>query len=764
MSQSFRRAITAFVYLSVLSTVAFPSPAQAVAPVDIRMSAAPSAVRDSQGATWAPAGRFVGGALSAVNSRPVAGTPDPQLFVYERYGMTAWNIDVPSACYDVTLRAREKYFNAPGRRVFSVRAENRTLVSDLDIYRTVGQNRAIEHTFRIPVTDGRLDLAFSAKVNNAIISAIRVRTAGDLAACGASPSPTPTPTPAPTRTPTPSPAPVPQAPPAAGAAPVGSSAYPIPSGALFVSPKGMDSAAGTSSAPLRTVTGALAKLPTGGTIILRAGTYHESVLIPPGKPVTIQPYPGEAVWFDGSRRVNGFSPVGGAWSAPWDTILDSSPTYTRGAPDNTQPDWRFVSKAHPMAAHPDQVWIDDVPQHQVGSRAQVGPGTFYVDTTSKRLVLGTNPSGNRVEAGVLPSAFSLRAPGTILRGFGIRRYVPSVPDFGAVTAFFPRMTLDNMTVLDGSTAGVGIFAAGSTIRSSTISSHGMIGIQASEADDLTLDRVLVTRNNIEHFNHAPVAGGVKICRSRGVTVRDSKISQNDGIGIWFDESVFDMAVLSNELFDNAGSGVMIELSSKALVAGNTILRSGYDALAIRNSNDVAAWNNTLQGAYRALEVSQDGRRPTNNPSALDARHPKDAAMTWVISDISIRNNVLIGGDKGLMTLGVEDFDRVLDATRQRISTDGNVYAPQSQGAPRWLSAWSRPGTDPYAHTNLADFFRVNGQERTGISFAGRNVIDLSGSLDSIVATTAPTVAHPLPNSVAVALGKPAGTRFLGSGR
>ena len=38
----------------------------------------------------------------------------------------------------------------------------------------------------------------------------------------------------------------------------------------------------------------------------------------------------------------------------------------------------------------------------------------------------------------------------------------------------------------------------------------MLGIHGRFADNLTLDRVLATKNNDEHFNLAPVSGGVKL--------------------------------------------------------------------------------------------------------------------------------------------------------------------------------------------------------------------------------------------------------------
>src|SRR5207302_10179693 len=112
------------------------------------------------------------------------------------------------------------------------------------------------------------------------------------------------------------------------------------SDAIVVSPSGSDTASGTSSAPLRTLAHAVRSAPSGATIVLRAGSYHESVVIPSNKRLTVQAWPGEAVWLDGSVPVTGWTSSGGLWSkSGWDVKFDASPTYTRGAPDNTGANW-----------------------------------------------------------------------------------------------------------------------------------------------------------------------------------------------------------------------------------------------------------------------------------------------------------------------------------------------------------------------------------------------------------------------------------------
>ncbi len=71
---------------------------------------------------------------------------------------------------------------------------------------------------------------------------------------------------------------------------------------FYVSPQGSDSAAGTISAPFRTVNFAATRLSPGDTLYLRGGTYFERVTVSvsgaAGAPIVIQGYPGETAVLD----------------------------------------------------------------------------------------------------------------------------------------------------------------------------------------------------------------------------------------------------------------------------------------------------------------------------------------------------------------------------------------------------------------------------------------------------------------------------------
>lgn len=178
-----------------------------------RMTAGDSAVQDAAGNTYEAATGFSAPVWTASYPQGalVAGTQDQALYRAERTGMKTWSRAVPNGTYDVTLKMREAYWKSAGQRVFDVKAEGATVLSDIDIVKSVGKNTAYDRTFRTQVADGRLDVAFVNKVDRGLVSAVVVTRV--------SPSGMPAPT-----TPAPAPsAPAPTTP--APSAPTSNSAY-----------------------------------------------------------------------------------------------------------------------------------------------------------------------------------------------------------------------------------------------------------------------------------------------------------------------------------------------------------------------------------------------------------------------------------------------------------------------------------------------------------------------------------------------------------
>src|SRR3954468_23274949 len=79
----------------------------------------------------------------------------------------------------------------------------------------------------------------------------------------------------------------------------------------YVSTTGGDANPGTLAAPFKTIQRAANAASAGDTVIVRAGTYRETVRVPrsgtAAAPITFQPYAGEQVTISGADVVTGWT-------------------------------------------------------------------------------------------------------------------------------------------------------------------------------------------------------------------------------------------------------------------------------------------------------------------------------------------------------------------------------------------------------------------------------------------------------------------------
>ncbi|MFC7663574.1 hypothetical protein ACFQWF_13935 [Methylorubrum suomiense] len=68
------------------------------------------------------------------------------------------------------------------------------------------------------------------------------------------------------------------------------------------------------------------------------------------------------------------------------------------------------------------LFLDGEPLRRVGSRDGLGPGRFWFELMSSRLVIADDPTGRTVEASTLATAFQSRSPDVRIRGLVIEKY------------------------------------------------------------------------------------------------------------------------------------------------------------------------------------------------------------------------------------------------------------------------------------------------------------------------------------------------------
>lgn len=118
---------------------------------------------------------YFSGGKTFKTSKTISGTDNQSLYQSERYGSMSYSFPVANGEYEVELLFAEIYFTASGKRVFSVQAEGALAISKLDIFATVGSLKPLSKKINVKVSDGKIDLAFVASVNNPKVSGIVVR-------------------------------------------------------------------------------------------------------------------------------------------------------------------------------------------------------------------------------------------------------------------------------------------------------------------------------------------------------------------------------------------------------------------------------------------------------------------------------------------------------------------------------------------------------------------------------------------------------------
>lgn len=559
----------------------------------------------------------------------------------------------------------------------------------------------------------------------------------------------------------PSPAPPPSGPPASntyGSVPVGAADYAIPDGSLFVSSSsGDDAASGTEDSPLRTIGAAVSRAHSNQTIILRAGLYHEELFLPPSKVLTIQSYPHEAAWMDGSTQVTNWTHSGSTWlHTGWDASFDHSASFTRGSNAGG-----FVNPAYPMAAYPDQVFSDGAQLSQVQPWQSPGPGQFSVDTAAHTIRIGSDPAGHDVRASDLSQAL-IASTAVTLRGIGIRRYATSLWQIG--TVFLGGRAggsrVENVVIDNNATQGLSIDSPDAVVDHVSATNNGMTGIHGNQADGSVFEHTLVAGNNAQRFNPTPSAAGIKITQTRGLTIRDNQVTDNNQVsGIWTDQSVVGFTIVGNVVRNGTPYGIETELSDTGIVAGNVVSGARYGYVAYDTGN-VQVFNNEFSdNSVYDLGTVQDERREANpGIPAHDPRQPvPDPSCPWLTRNIVVADNVFDNGPTGSGAFQFYALDRNthIPADAMHLTVDGNVFSARSSTSSPWMVGW---GLSDNVH--LLEF-------RTPAAFAAAlkrgwvNMLAPSEPVtDSVLATDAAN-AVPLPQSVADALGQPAGTKHIG---
>lgn len=454
--------------------------------------------------------------------------------------------------------------------------------------------------------------------------------------------------------------------------------YPVPAGALFVSPNGSNTATGSSSAPFKTLGHALTKVKAGQAVVLRGGVYREGATgYATGgtwyhsrlSGVSIQAYPGETVWLDGTEVATGWTAASGRWSVNWQTpTLCAGQYYTRSyATQTTSGPCAYPDAigGRSSVGNPHMLFRDGVALTEVTSLAAVGPDTFFYDWAARRMHIGFNPAGRTVEVTRHAQAFALFDPTNVsIKGIGIRRYASNQYANATQGALLvnagTNVLLENVAIQGN--AGVGLLSWNTrnlTLRRVVVTDNGANGFNfagsqtklatdPTRRDDLVIEYSRFERNNADSYGvdctYSCNASGVKMAGAIGAKVRWSTFNYNGGqraSGLWCDLACTDVTVVGNKMIGNARHGFVYEVSDRATIASNIMANNGWGVpthgggygMMIGSAN-TQIWNNTVTNNKMGVFLYDDPRATGTNFG------PDNTRLAAASTNIDFVNNVV----------------------------------------------------------------------------------------------------------------------------
>lgn len=559
--------------------------------------------------------------------------------------------------------------------------------------------------------------------------------------------------------------------------------YPIPAGAIFMSPAGSPNNSGAAALPVSTLNAAIGLVRDGGTIVVESGVYRDwyhnkrdSFAIF-GKAFTLQAAPHAQVWFDGSDvepGSNWSSDGSGHWTMPW-----STPSFCGGAyyayaynhqpTSNTGPcsHYDMTSSQYPASADPQMVFVNGTQLTEVTSLSQVTAGTFYyaqdLANRTGRMYIGTDPSTSTVELSARPTALVTGASNFNIKGIGFRRYATNEYSNNTTAAVYDccgrNMLVQDSVFTQNASMGLMMGSTNGRVEHSVFTYNGGQGLGSSGHqsstgawDGLVFDSNLVSYNNTAHMGFSCSLScdqsGLKMTHMDGFTVSNNIFEYNaGGPGVWCDESCNNGEYLYNVSHDNK-TGIFDEVSSGDIIASNLTYNNAEYGIRISSYGDKIYNNTAANNGSDDLWIYDDPR---------NAQNLQGTEVGPDTNNLMVANNIFSGGGSG----GIARFQRSnSNQTNTGPNTwfsvlDYNTYYRSSSSAP--LVSWIDT-TNAGDYTTLAQLRKAHGLEAHGqdISNPAR-----AGQAQSNVRARAITVAvavasgTTLPVDVASALGVPA---------
>jgi len=548
--------------------------------------------------------------------------------------------------------------------------------------------------------------------------------------------------------------------------------YPIPSDAIFLATNGNDANAGSQTAPVATLNRAITLVPAGGTIVVRGGTYRDWYNDGAGKPkisskgFTLQAYPHEKPWFDGTNLApasSWTSDGAGHWYMSWSTPAfcdggyyqykyDAQPTTNQGPCSHYD---MYGDPSNPAAGDPQMVFIDGTYVHEVTSLAQATPGNFFYDWSARRIYIATNPSARTVEVAARPVALIAGgSQGYKFRGIGFRRYATN--EFHNLTNSALYVGANNTVVEDCvftemAAGALSLQPRGGVLRHNVLARNGFTAALGNghshsdgQLDGLLIQSNIVADNNSERYGTnctiSCAQGGIKNAHLEGFTVKYNLFANNYlGSGYWCDYECTGGVIVNNIAYGN-DIGIFLEVGNDSIIASNLAYENDESGMRVLAAN-TKVFNNTLvNNGKHDIWVYDDSRDATPvSPNVVNVDVENNIFSTNAVTNFYASNSQT-GPNTYFSGLDYNSYYRALGCTKAVFMWQDTVRVNyKSLAALTTDHGWEQHGQD--VCTGADPFF---------VDAAKDNYVVRNSS-------AAYMSGKPLPADIAAALGLEAGT-------
>ena len=419
-------------------------------------------------------------------------------------------------------------------------------------------------------------------------------------------------------------------------------------------------------------------------IQIAPGTYRESLQLT-GKNMNVGPRIAIEAATPGTVIISGAD----VWTG-WQKSDESPDEYThawssQGGLCKVPPHW--PNDIGEIALRREMVFVDQNLVRQVLSRAELAPGTFFVDDPRGVIYLRLTPdfdiSRATVEVAVRPKLLSDNGvSGIQVSGIAFEKANTCLP--GAAVQFFntSEARIENCTFRWNSFHGLELHGVSDTSVKKAIAAHnGGAGFHGFQLKNVVYEDDEASYNNWRgaggHFFFWDV-GGAKLMWAHNVTVTRFRAFANQSVGLWFDTDDRDVLISEANLSQNSYSGLFLEANQGPIqVEGSRICSNGAEGVRILNSEKVSIENSTLYG-NKIAQVFLDGRVKARNAKDWETHEPISVST----KDFSLTGNSIVSSDgKQVLMSSLSADPDVANAFLNTLASGKNTwFSPQPANA------------------------------------------------------------------------------------